>query len=178
MARESYRLANGGPVAGGGRDIMIRSGTYYDCLAQTLADDCRSEGDRDRGTLTRRFAQEVRCRNCRATQGGFEARSILIVFDNMNASSNEIKTFVEQLFLQSSHTLSKGKVIFCSTEQPFWYSPVEEARGHVKAFELLGLTFEDVEREFGVAVPKMQLKAVHNATGGHPMAIRLLVVRI
>ena len=77
MARESYRLANGGPVAGGGRDIMIRSGTYYDCLAQTLADDCRSEGDRDRGTLTRRFAQEVRCRNCRATQGGFEARSIL-----------------------------------------------------------------------------------------------------
>ena len=107
-----------------------------------------------------------------------EARSILIVFDNMNASSNEIKTFVEQLFLQSSHTLSKGKVIFCSTEQPFWYSPVEEARGHVKAFELLGLTFEDVEREFGVAVPKMQLKAVHNATGGHPMAIRLLVVRI
>jgi hypothetical protein len=103
-----------------------------------------------------------------------EANSICLVFDNVNSASENIGNFIEQLFVSSKHVLSASRVIFCSAELPSWHSPIDEAQGHLAVFELSGLRLEEVEAEFDIGVPSDELRTVHTATGGHPMALRLL----
>lgn len=101
---------------------------------------------------------------------------LVLVFDSINSANSGFKQFVQELVENILAQEISGGLIISSTERLFSYRASDLEKKHVGEFCMSGFTFDDcrtiLSGNYGLG--NEDIAQIHQATGGHPMSIRLL----
>jgi hypothetical protein len=153
--------------------IGINQWTSIDNIQFTIASFLHST---NKTFLANKVSTQERVQKIPAIVQSLNEYEYILVFDSMNSSNDEVKSFVEELIQSSVSNEIAGKIILSSTETIF--NPrTQEEKSNYQEFDLTGFELEETKfilSELSDNFSDDEISKFHNSIGGHPMSIFFL----